>query len=230
MKNPILHCFFSLLFALNFSAYGKWSHAEYGAGNYGPPGSKGYPWMPRRDGQFQRLYEQIDQLVKQRGPEGIFYLNDLSTPDTSYAAEKLREYCARQGYTKVVIDELPGDYTRMVLPETDTAALRNPEPDFFFWDDRGPAHLRRLANHSRNGLTLVTLFHQKLGKSPQWKSFKMELEDSDAPPYLYPDGSAQRNFGDDERGPEVKPTPYYRYRILPDCDHLVNGLAESEPA
>lgn len=49
--------------------------------------------------------------------------------------------------------------------------------------------LRKLANSSRSGLDITTFSHEKIERLRK-SGLEFEMQNMDAPPYLYPDGTA----------------------------------------
>lgn len=136
----------------------EWSHIEYGAANVTSGRTRANPAASKQvnDLRYQHLYDQMDALVLRNGRSsvGTFYVNDLEPEETGRAANLLYLYAQRRGY-RVRVISLPGDYFQMELPITDTAALHNPEGDFF----ESPQirnHLTRLGEHTREGLEFAT--------------------------------------------------------------------------
>jgi hypothetical protein len=126
------------------------SHITYGAANNGKRGES-----PR---QLEALRKTIDVFVETNGPTGVFIVNDFDEELTRYAANEARRYCKERHLPHIDIKELPGDMTRIRLPKTDTADLKNPHPKVFNNTYKGRWPLQRLANKSRGGLEIHTAY------------------------------------------------------------------------
>jgi hypothetical protein len=183
-----------------------WTHIELGAGNYGLDGhtkksqaltvlmdlsyvsaAPNYidelpeydpnPYDPNH--QYAILFETLDQLILKKGPYGIFHVNDLYSEYADYAAEKLKEYVSSKGYEDIIVEAIPGDYTKLSPRDTlknygkflyDSAHLKNPEITFYNFGLDGDdtlsdeksrlgarIKLQQLANFSHKGLYFFTL-------------------------------------------------------------------------
>lgn len=135
-----------------------WTHIEYGAANYNPTD----------EGETLRnLYDTLDLFIRRGGPEGVFYVNDSDMTRTRGAAERLAQYISdRNDYRragmpelKIEVRALPGDYTRIKLPTTDTAHLKHPDTPFLRDGEKAATALRRMAQQSTGGLEIHTYFH-----------------------------------------------------------------------
>ncbi len=135
-----------------------WSHIEYGAANAVSGSTRPSPYASKaeRNRRYKHLYDQLDALVTRNGPfsTGTFYVNDLDPEETGRAANLLYLRAKEKGFNVRVIS-LPGNYFQMDLPITDTAALRNPEGDFFS-TPKIHLDLQRLGDHTREGLEFTT--------------------------------------------------------------------------
>lgn len=183
-----------LLITLSAISEQKWTHIEYGAGNYEPKFHSGSP-----DAIYGLLYSTLTNLVTTRGPKGVFYINDLEKDAADRAALALYDYIeainrkrSKDGLSPIEIQIrlLYGDFTLpgFKVPVTDTAHLKNPGQDLF---QRGQIEttLQRLANHSREGLELMTHFGEQVGVLGK----KLPLQVlGEAPPYVFADGTIYR--------------------------------------
>jgi hypothetical protein len=155
----------------------SWSHIEYGAANVTSGATVADPRAPKdeRDRRYHALYSRLDALVRTHGAsaKGIFYVNDLDPTETGRAANLLYLYAQNKGWN-VEVRSLPGDFNRIDLPVTDTAALSNPEGDFFE-GAQATKTLQHLADHTRSGLwfttavrAAATMGYESLGEGPEY--------------------------------------------------------------
>ena len=170
-----------------------WSHAEYGAGNYGGTSliaDAGFHNLRKRHiDQFRAMYDELDRLVAAKGAKGIFYVNDVIAEHALYAVVKLAAYAQAKNYSSVEIRSLPGDFMTMPLPTVTTAHLRNPEPNFLI---NSPAQaLERLADSSEGGLDITTYVAERVWNRNKNgdPALKITRSQENAPPYIYPDGT-----------------------------------------
>lgn len=136
----------------------RWSHLELGAGN------TSHGTRISSLAAFTALKGTLDRILKERGPEGVFYVNDLEEKDAALAAAALYDYLHHRpdaDRLRVEIRVLPGDMTRIELPWTDTVDLKNPDYVLLGGDPRshgnwalGQGRLRRLAARSRQGMRI----------------------------------------------------------------------------
>jgi hypothetical protein len=143
-----------------------WSHIELGAGNYGKEGHSKtsqqmtvlmefsyvsdapnyidnlevYSTLAAPAHQYALLFQTLDQLVLEKGPKGIFHVNDLYKEYADYAMDCLKEYALSKNYHDIIIEVVPGDYTKISSQITlkeyrklfyDSAHLKNPEVSFY---------------------------------------------------------------------------------------------------
>jgi hypothetical protein len=183
-----------------------WAHIELGAGNYGLDGhtkksqamtvlmdlsyvsnaTNYIDELPESDQelydpnlQYAVLFDTLEQLIFKKGPHGIFHVNDLYTEYANYAAEKLKEYVSAKGYEDIIVEAIPGDYTKISPRDTlknygkflyDSAHLKNPEITFYNYGLDGEdtlsnensrykarEKLQQLANLSYKGLYFFPL-------------------------------------------------------------------------
>jgi hypothetical protein len=185
----------------------EWSHIEYGAANVAS-GVKVVQAGERLE--LTLLRNTLDTFVLQKGPKGLFYVNDLHPEMTARTGNALRAYATQKGWMDVEIRVLPGDYFQIELPYTDTAHLMNPPGELFQGNPHLAEHLQHLADHSREGLYLVT--SQRL-----FENFAAAYQNitrlGDGEPYVDPTGRQV-----------AKPTS--RYQIAP----LAGFPTERQPA
>ncbi|MBA3814174.1 MAG: hypothetical protein H0X26_06760 [Alphaproteobacteria bacterium] len=183
-----------------------WTHLELGAGNYGEEGHtkksqrktvlKDFVYvsrtpnyidqLPEKDPksydpkhQYAVLFWTLDTLVEQKGPKGIFHVNDLYEDYTQYAANHLSQYAQEKGYTDVTIEAITCDYMHLLPLKTlkkygrthyDSVHLKNPELPFYnygmdgdnqlFNDEsrkKAREKLQSLADMSKEGLYFFCL-------------------------------------------------------------------------
>lgn len=204
MMRSSLACLF-VLFSVTTLCDGEWTHVEYGAGNYGDSRVFG-----NRKGRtdYTILLQTIDLLVREKGPSGIFYVNDLEEDWAQMAADTLAEYVKRRGWP-VGVRVLAGDVTQIELPATDTAHLKHPSLAFLGLNRR-TLFLRRLAEHSKRGLEVTTYFGTTFDRVI--KQAKISAESfGRGLPYHFPSG-------------EVCNKPSYVYRIWP-----IIGVSHAAP-
>lgn len=183
------------------ACYQGWTHLELGAGNYGLDGhtkvsqrktvlkkfeyvsnAKNYiDDLPEVDTekydpnhQYAVLFWTLDELVKRKGQEGVFHVNDLYAEYADYTTQELKKYAKQKGYHKVIITALFGDYTDIKPEKTlaafgrkkyDSVHLKNPEITFYSYGldgdqvlsndisrKEGRDLLLKLANYSNDGL------------------------------------------------------------------------------
>ncbi|MBI3557702.1 MAG: hypothetical protein HY074_15685 [Deltaproteobacteria bacterium] len=219
-----------------------WSHAEYGAGNYGGTSliaDSGIRNLRKRHpDQFRALFDQLDALVAAKGPRGVFFVNDVIAEHALYAVVKLAAYAQARQYTQVEIRSLPGDFTQIALPTVNTAHLRNPEPNFLI---NSPAEaLQRLANSSEGGLDVTSYVAPRVWNRNKNSEAILDVTrtQESAPPYIYPDGTvigpkqyvdgphAVYNVRRKEKLPEPRAgTPLGRaFKPGEGCDWILRGV------
>jgi hypothetical protein len=207
MRRYLLGLFFFCFSLFAESDSPGWIHLELGAGNYGADGHTKSALAKtvlmkvqmiselknfiddleemghgdyRADDQYRVLFWTLDELVHRFGERGIFHVNDLCPEYATFAAEKLTEYAKNRGYSSLVIEAVPGDYTLIHSDETlskygkakyTSVHLKNPEVSFYHDQIDGDQYLtsvvsreqartvlQNLANLSENGLYFFTLY------------------------------------------------------------------------
>jgi hypothetical protein len=185
------------ILALSTLSAKEWSHLELGAGNYGGTGviDETETYIPnlrkRHPDQYLLLFNELDALIHEHGPEIIFYVNDIFEDYAIYAAVKLRDYAVSKGYEQVKIRVLPGDFRAIKLPLVNSAHLRNPEPILLI--NLPFQETQALADISENGLDLTT-YWDILNPFSEWSlrrsgiGLTIKVIDENAASYIYPDG------------------------------------------
>lgn len=225
-----------------------WTHLELGAGNYGEDGhtkkalrktvlkeltyvSKAPSYidqLPEKDPnpydpkhQYAVLFWTLDELVAERGPEGIFHVNDLFEEYTQYAAKCLSQYAEERGYDQIIIETLAGDYIKIDPRKTlakyglthyDSVHLKNPEESFFHYGmdgDRllsnyesrrkGRIKLQYLANLSKEGLYFFPIGYIPEAEKEEFIRkgiFYLPTSSWKPVPYYFPEGPIfEKKFG-----------------------------------
>lgn len=145
-----------------------WIHIEFGAGNYGEDGhtkksqlmtvfseftevtdkANYFHYLPDEEEfsydpkhQFAVLFATLDKLIAEHGAKIIFHVNDLFANYANYAAARLKEYAQEKNYNSVIIEAIPGDYTKLEPYKIigynygreiyDSAHLKNAEISFY---------------------------------------------------------------------------------------------------
>jgi hypothetical protein len=185
-----------------------WTHIELGAANYAEDGhtklsqsktvfselssvsakpnyfdslpeNEDFSYAPGH--QYAVLFQTLDRLVEKGGRQGIFHVNDLFVDYTEYATFHLRKYAAEKGYTSVIVEPIPGNYTTLSPQQTlmqygkdryDSVHLKNPEVSFYNYGIDGNTmlsneefrecardKLQLLANFSCYGLLFFPIDH-----------------------------------------------------------------------
>lgn len=228
---------------LAYSSY--WTHLELGAGNYGQEGhtqtsqkktvlkelayvskrptyvdqlpvTDKTPYQPTQ--QFAVLFWTLDQLVAKKGPQGIFYINDLYKDYAQEAAAHLASYAKAKNYNNIIIEVAAGDYLKLNAAEIlhpygkqtfDTVHLKNPEVSFYCYGMDGDRmlssiqsrlkarkKLQSLANLSHNGLHFFPLDvkgyfipDEEKAEFIQKEIFYLPVKEEWEPvPYVFPTG------------------------------------------
>ncbi|MFN7038820.1 MAG: hypothetical protein ACK4OM_04555 [Alphaproteobacteria bacterium] len=222
-----------------------WTHIELGAGNYGLDGHtkisqnmtvlmelKFVSDIPNFIDSLQEhpennydptyqyavLFNTLDQLVYRNGARGIFHVNDLYNEYSEYAAEQLKQYASFKGYDEIIIEAVPGDYTKIIPYQTlekynkflyDSVHLKNPEISFYNYGmdggemlfntesrENARAKLQTLANLSYNGMYFFPIDSQDvfIPKAEKEEFINQGIfyhtTDKYAPvPYYFPEGN-----------------------------------------
>lgn len=151
-----------LIFAnISWAHPNAWSHLELGAANYGTTpilaSAYGPEYLGGASNQFKLLFVTVDKLVRDRGPIGTVYVNDLDEKLTKTVAQSLRQYCLERGYRFIQVVEVAGDFTRREFPHVQSAHLKNPE-SHLLRNKQLKKVLQRLADFSDSGLEVWTWF------------------------------------------------------------------------
>lgn len=149
------------------SSFSGWTHLELAAGNYGLDGhtkisqrktvlmkiqyvtnAKNYiDDLPEVDPekydpshQYAILFWTLDELVKRKGEQGVFHVNDLYAEYAEYATQELKKYAKQKGYNHIIISSLSCDYAdinpnvslaNFGRKKYDSVHLKNPEISFY---------------------------------------------------------------------------------------------------
>lgn len=176
------------------------NHIEYGAANYSGKFS-GNP-----DHQFASLRLSISELLRSHAPHGRIFVNDLLDDGAREASGYVKFYLEKEGIPVVVrnleirdlaeprmpldrieIIPLAGDLTKIDLPNTRTAMLRNPEPHLLLSLVRtgtGGSKLNekilRLVRASESGLQIVS-YHNNFpqGSESDWTDHLLDYHPVD---------------------------------------------------
>jgi hypothetical protein len=229
-----------------------WTHLELGAGNSGEDGhtkksqrktvlkeltyvskAPNYidqlpekdpnPYNPKQ--QYAVLFWTLESLVAQKGPEGIFHVNDLFDEYAQDAAMRLSQYAKEKGYDQVIIEPIGGDYMEISAGRTlekygltyyDSVHLKNPEVSFYHYGmdgdtmlstqesrRKGRAKLQYLANLSNEGLYFFPIDTQDSFIPKEEKEefinkgiFYFPTTAWDPVPYYFPEGPIfDKKFG-----------------------------------
>jgi hypothetical protein len=229
-----------------------WTHLELGAGNYGEDGhtkksqrktvlkkltyvskipnyidqlpeKDPNPYNPKQ--QYAILFLTLENLVTQRGPKGIFHVNDLVEEYAQHAAIRLSQYAQERRYDQVIIEPIGGDYMDLTplrtlekykLTHYDSVHLKNPEVSFYHYGMDGDnmlstpesrkkarTQLQYLANFSKEGLYFFPIDEQD-SFIPQAEKkefinkgiFYLPTTAWDPVPYYFPEGTTiDKKFG-----------------------------------
>jgi hypothetical protein len=133
------------------------SHLELGAANYGAEYGEGAK-------RFEILEHTVLDLIKNYGPRGVIYLNDIDRSGLNLAVDHLAKWLTEKGLVDISIVSLLGDYSRIRLPEVKSAHLSNPGADQLpsAWAGIFNHHivrdLERVALQSETGLKITSYF------------------------------------------------------------------------
>jgi len=236
----LIPCFF---FWLSPKKFEGWTHLELGAANYGADGHtqtalrktllKKFSYVSKAknfisdleekgrgdydaDLQYGVLFGTLDELVKRRGPKGVFHVNDLYKEYADFAAQKLKTYAQKKGYHSVIIESVPADYEKIDVKKYlskygrkkyDSVHLKNTEVSFFHNEMDGDAlHtsdsvrqstralLQNLANLSEKGLFLFIIYEEDFFPLVERKEFAEKgifyhsTDEWQPVPYIFPEG------------------------------------------
>lgn len=114
----------------NQEVFDGWLHLELGAGNYGQTGITNNKniftnfedvskylnqsvMATDPEKQYALLFWTLDVLVNRYGKNGVFHINDLYLIDALYAAKHLKDYAKKNAYDSLIIEVIPGDYSKI---------------------------------------------------------------------------------------------------------------------
>lgn len=177
-----------------------WSHVELGAANYGPhlTADASNPCKKMGANQHKLLFDTVDNLILQKGQNGLIYINDLEKRNVSFTIYKLKIYLMKKyPNNKIFLMPLVGDFFEIDIPKVDSIHLKNPEDWFFFnLDDEDKKNrLAYFSERAREGLTLVTYFKTHFLYRLEQLGVGYKLINEDYQPYLHIDGNAVRQHG-----------------------------------
>ncbi|MEK7691454.1 MAG: hypothetical protein AAB425_10590, partial [Bdellovibrionota bacterium] len=177
----------------------RWTHIEYGAGNYGS--QNGRRVEPVSDLQFGVLRNAIRELVEKKGPNGVIFVNDYKVSAAIGAGIDAKKFALQNGWVELQIRVLPGDYRTAYVPVTDTAHLYHPGIDVFAgaWT-RIRSLFVRLGSRAREGLVVATYFNDEFGHAMDRANLEYEII-GPGPAYFFRAGT---------RAPESDQTLLYR--------------------
>jgi hypothetical protein len=165
----------------------QWLHIEYAAGNYGNSIVFGN-FFQRSN--FEVLVNTVNALVKEKGANGIFYVNDLVEEWAQLAGEFLESYIQKQGWTTIQVRVVAGDVSQIPLPLTHTAHLKNPRLGLIYLDGPVP-FFKKLAARSLTGLEVTTHYPKILLAQAELGEWKLEpLGEGER--YRFPSGRKRR--------------------------------------
>lgn len=171
-----------------------WSHIELGAANYADNVNGDITYTSKKKiskNQFNILFMTTDELIKNKGKRGIIYINDLTEKMVAYTINRLKAYII-QKYPDSDIDLRPlvGDFFKIDIPMVTSIHLKNPEKWFFYalyGDEKN--RLEYFANHSQEGLILVTYFTNLFLNQVDKLNVGYRVLKYDFCPYIHADGT-----------------------------------------
>lgn len=165
-----------------------WTHVEWGAANYGSAlQDREDRFVPSKE-QHERLFSFLQSHIQAHGTAGVLYLNDLEPGPVAEVAAAVRTYLKEHGYDQIKVIEYPGDYTKVPVPESDTARISHPQSSFF----NEPGLLNRLSARSVSGLEVLTHYNAKLDELLAADERMHAVCLGKAKPYLFPSGREVR--------------------------------------
>lgn len=175
-------------------------HVEYAAANY----SGKFNGNP--DHQFASLKLSIVGILRSHAPHGRIFINDLLGEGARNASDYVKNYMEMEGLRATVrelepldleasrlpldhieIIPLVGDLTKIDLPKTRTAMLRNPEPHLLLalikTESRGSKlneRILKLVHASESGLQIVS-YHNNFpqGSESDWTDHLLDYHPVD---------------------------------------------------
>jgi hypothetical protein len=180
-----------------------WSHVELGAANYGENVHADSSHISNgKIGKDQHniLFHTIDELIKNKGKNGIVYINDLEKEMVTYTINKLKKYILQKyPVNEIVLKPLVGDFFEIDIPKVTSIHLKNPE-DWFFKslfgkDESKKKRLEYFADHSKEGLTLVTYYTKYFLHGVNMLGVGYKVLNSNYLPYIHTDGSIITKMG-----------------------------------
>lgn len=160
MINNFRRVFLVGLLLLGLPAWAGWSHIEYGGANYGGTRQSEDTKFRPSVGQHSLLIDFLSKKIEREGDEGVFYLNDLDAEAVHDAAQTLRGVAEERQWSRLHIVEVPGDYSKLDLPQTTSARNSHPHGSFF----KEAATIERMTRLSATGLEIVTHYFRELGQ------------------------------------------------------------------
>lgn len=188
-------------FTVFSSRFKPWSHIELGAANYGnnPYADPSYSGSGTLgNNQFDLLFATIDQLIKTKGNQGIFYINDRHDIAVNFTVEHLTTYLTENHpNNKIRLIALPGDFFSIELPMVDSIHLKNPETWFFRALDNEiyQTRMQYFAEHAKEGLTLVTYFKHYFLPRVERLGIGFKVVNDNYCAYVHADGMAITKYG-----------------------------------
>lgn len=164
-----------------------WIHIEYAAGNYGNSLAFGNLF---RSSNYEVLEKTVNVLYSEAGPKGIFFVNDLIEEWAQLAALSLRRYCLERRWKDIEVRVLPGDVTKIAIPYSHTAHLKNPRIGLITLDGYSP-FFKKLSLRSATGLEITTHYPKILLAQSQaggWPLESLGVGDN----YRFPSGRRRR--------------------------------------
>lgn len=159
-KNSLSIALLALLgLLISLTALANIKHLELGAANYGP--DQGV--SPNR---YKVLDETLADLINEYGTQGTIYLNDIDSVGLDMAAGHVEEWLRARGLTHIEVKLLPGDYTRIKLPQVKSLHLSNPGNDQIPTPEKSEQRnqelveaFERIAAHSETGMRISSFYY-----------------------------------------------------------------------
>lgn len=181
------------------SIFCAWTHIELGAANYGLSldADKTYPIKNLHAHQHELLFYTLNNLIKNRGDEGTFIINDLKELDVVFTGIQLRNYIDKNyPKSKIKIEYLIGDYFNVKLPPATSIHLKNPDYSFFEAIQKNQKKfLARCADHTPEGLMFVTYYKIPLLQQIKKSKIGYKVIHQNFHPYKHADGKIINHYG-----------------------------------
>jgi hypothetical protein len=108
-----------------------WSHIELGAANYGDNVHADSSHVVKgkiSPKQFSILFTTTDELILNKGKNGIIYINDLEEKMVTYTINYLKKYIYEKYPDNAnTVNPLVGDFFTIEIPRVTSIHLKNPE-------------------------------------------------------------------------------------------------------